>query len=89
MKTLIATAIIALASGTASADYLSFADSTEFYSGQENSSVSTQSHGIDASQFLEGNYAGIIQNERQDVQGDRIGHTMDNTNLYVEGNYDV
>ena len=90
MKTLIATAIIALASGAASADYLSFADSSEFYSGQPGSTLSTQTRDVDPAQFLEGNYAGIVQSGSLSSQGDRIGAASSrDADLYVEGNWDV
>ena len=90
MKTLIATTIIALASSVASAGDLSAVDNQEFYSGQPDSSLSTRALGTDAGQFLEGNYAGIIEDDADsDVQGDRIGEVRDNLNLYVEGNWEV
>ena len=73
MKTLIASAILALASGAASAaGPLTQFDSQEFYAGDDNSLLVTLGLPSDAMQFQEGNYAAILD-RRDQVQGDRIG----------------
>ncbi len=85
MKTLIATAILALASGAASAaGPLTPFDSQEFYAGEDNSRLVSQGLPIDAMQFQEGNYAAILD-PRDQVQGERIGHVDPESNVYIEG----
>jgi hypothetical protein len=84
MKTLIATAILALASSAASADYLSVFNGDEFYRGQDDSRLVTKGLASDSLQFQEGNYAAIMEPD-DSLQGDRIGHVQPDSPVYIEG----
>lgn len=90
MKTLIATTIIALASGSASAFDLSSFNDQEFYSGQPDSRLVTNSEGNSSGIYLEGTYANVVdQGQTRNVQGDRIGNAIDQPTLYLEASWPV
>jgi len=85
MKTLIATAIIALASSPvfASSDM-----NDEFYDGLENSSIVTVVAGSNDNLYTEGNFI-ELDAATPLPNGIEIGSSPNNVKLHAEGNYDV
>jgi hypothetical protein len=90
MKTLIATAVLALASGAASADYLSVFNGEEFYRGQDNDTNIVINPTIGQNNdnlFLEGHYPKVSPSP---VQSDRgIADVQAPEKLYIEGHWPV
>ncbi|WP_043108662.1 hypothetical protein [endosymbiont of unidentified scaly snail isolate Monju] len=87
MKTLIATAIIALVSSSAHAWQPRF-DAQQFYEGQKTSNLRIAAEPSDSALYTEGN---IDTGASAPTQGHRIGHIDqgNDNNLYQEGNYEV
>ena len=87
MKTLIATAIISLASTSAMAFDSSW-DANEYYSGEHSTPLVTIAAGSDANLYSEGNFVNV-ETEHSSIEGISIGSSLDDANLYTEGNFDV
>lgn len=86
MKTLIATAIIALASGSASAYDSSF-DSQEYYSGADDSRLITRAESNPRELYEDGRFSAVLE---EGMQGDRIGSSAgEDMDLHDEGNWPV
>ena len=90
MKSLIASTVLILASGAASADYLSVFDNQEFYSGQDsnqniviNPTVSQNNDNL----FLEGHYPKVTPSLQTHDQG--IAGSQAPEKLYIEGHWPV
>jgi len=86
MKTLIATAILAMASTSALAFNASI-DPNEFYSGHEHSASSSVSGNLNNNLYVEGNFIQV------DLDGSPKGAAIGNaelpSGLYVEGNFTI
>lgn len=82
MKKLIATALLTLAAGSASA-YSADIDAQEFYEGD--TGVTANAMALDANLHQEGNF---VEVDNQQPQGVELGNNLDQ-DLHIEGNFAV
>jgi len=86
MKTIIATAILAMASTSALA-FNSSIDPDEFYSGHEHSASSSVSATLNENLYVEGNFIQVDLDSAP--KGTEIGNAELPSGLYVEGNFTI